>query len=180
MVADDPANRWGFDMTLPEHPWHHGELHNLSIQRGTFNAAERFKVNEHIVQTIIMLDSLPLPDHLKKVPTIAGNHHEKLDGTGFPRRLKASQLSIPERVMVIADIFEALTAADRPYKPAKTLSESLGILAQMARSGHVDPELFRLFIQTGVYRHYAQRFLLPEQRDTVDEAALLDGLPGQA
>ncbi len=169
----DPANRWGFDMTLPEHAWHHGELYNLSIRRGTLNPEERFKVNEHIVQTIIMLESLPLPPALRRVPAIAGHHHEKLDGTGYPRRLAASDLSTPERVMVIADVFEALTAADRPYKPPKSLSESLVILADMARSDHIDPDLFELFLTTGVYRQYAEQFLTPEQRDPVDVDALL-------
>ena len=112
--AGNPANRWGFDMVLPPYEAHLGELHNLSIQRGTLTAEDRFKINDHIVQTIIMLSGLPFPPHLARVPEIAGSHHEKLDGTGYPRRLKAPELTLADRVMTLADIFEALTAADRP------------------------------------------------------------------
>ncbi|KAF1072796.1 MAG: 3'3'-cGAMP-specific phosphodiesterase 1 [Pseudomonas citronellolis] len=169
----DPRNVWGFDMRLPPYASNYGELHNLSIRRGTLNDEERFKVNEHIVQTLIMLTTLPLPRHLRRVPDIAANHHEKMDGTGYPRRLKREQMGIPERVMAIADIFEALTAADRPYKPPKTLSESLKILAFMACDQHVDADLFRLFLSTGVYREYGERFLRPEQMDEVDVDGLL-------
>lgn len=170
---DDPRNRWGFDMRLPPCASNYGELYNLGIRRGTLTDEERFKINEHIVQTLMMLSALPLPKHLKRVPTIAANHHEKMDGTGYPRRLAGEAMSIPERVMAIADIFEALTAADRPYKAPKTLSESLKILAFMARDRHVDSELFRLFVETGVYREYGEKFLRPDQLDTVDEQAML-------
>lgn len=166
--ADDPRNIWGFRMTLPAHAYNHGELYNLSIRRGTLNPEERFKVNEHIVQTIIMLESLPLPRGLQRIPAIAGHHHEKMNGSGYPRRVMAKNLSVAERVMAIADIFEALTAADRPYKKAKTLSESLNILATMARDGHIDPALFELFLTSGVYLEYARHFLMPPQLDTVD------------
>lgn len=166
--ADDPRNVWGFRMTLPAHAYNHGELYNLSIRRGTLNPEERFKVNEHIVQTIIMLESLPLPRGLQRIPAIAGHHHEKMNGSGYPRRVMAQNLSVAERVMAIADIFEALTAADRPYKKAKTLAESLDILAAMARDGHVDPALFELFLTSGVYLEYARHFLMPAQMDVVD------------
>ena len=170
VAADDPRNVWGFDMRLPAYASDGGELHNLSIRRGTLTDEERFKINEHIVQTIIMLSSLPFPRQLRRVPSIAGNHHEKMDGSGYPRRLGEEALSIPERVMAIADIFEALTAADRPYKAPKTLSESVKIMAFMARDRHIDGELLRLFLGSGVYRHYAERFLRPEQIDEVDVA----------
>ncbi len=173
---NDPRNIWGFDMQIPAHANNYGELYNLSIRRGTLTPEERFKINEHIVQTIIMLDSLPLPDHLKRVPAIAGNHHEKLDGTGYPRRLGKDDMGIAERVMVIADIFEALTAADRPYKTAKTLSESIEILASMARNQHIDPELFRLFLTSGVYLEYSKHYLDRQQIDDVDIERYLDGL----
>lgn len=176
VTRDDPRNVWGFDMRLPAHASDLGELYNLSIRRGTLNDEERFKINEHIVQTIIMLSSLPFPRQLRRVPSIAGNHHEKLDGTGYPRRLGEEALSIPERVMAIADIFEALTAADRPYKAPKSLSESIKILVFMARDRHVDPQLLRLFLSSGVYRHYAERFLRPEQIDEVDVAYWLGEL----
>ncbi|MDN7142360.1 HAMP domain-containing protein [Pseudomonas sp. JQ170] len=164
----DPRNIWGFDMRLPAQAYNYGELYNLSIRRGTLTDEERFKINEHIVQTIIMLNTLPLPNHLKRVPSIAGNHHEKMDGTGYPRRLRKDDMSIAERVMAIADIFEALSAADRPYKAAKTLSESVKILGAMARDQHIDADLFRLFLTTGVYRQYGEKFLRREQLDDVD------------
>ncbi|ENQ3163257.1 phosphohydrolase [Pseudomonas aeruginosa] len=170
VAKDDPRNRWGFDMRLPAHASNYGELYNLAIRRGTLNDEERFKINEHIVQTIIMLSSLPFPRQLKRVPAIAGNHHEKMDGSGYPRRLGEQDLGIAERVMAIADIFEALTAADRPYKTPKTLSESVKILVFMARDGHIDGQLLQLFLSSGVYRQYAERFLRTEQIDEVDVA----------
>lgn len=173
----DPRNLWGFDMRLPADASNYGELHNLSIRRGTLTEEERFKINEHIVQTIIMLEALPFPRQLKRVPAIAGHHHEKMDGTGYPRRLGREALSIPERVMAIADIFEALTAADRPYKPPKTLSESVKILVSMARDNHIDGQLLRLFLSTGVYRQYGERFLRPEQIDEVDVDYWLAQIP---
>ncbi|MNZ40087.1 Methyl-accepting chemotaxis protein PctB [compost metagenome] len=169
----DPRNIWGFDMRLPPCASNFGELYNLSVRRGTLNEEERFKINEHIVQTLMMLTTLPFPKHLRRVPTIAASHHEKMDGSGYPRRLTRDDMSIPERVMAIADIFEALTAADRPYKAPKTLSESLRILAFMARDQHVDAALFRLFLTSGVYRVYGAQFLAPNQLDDVDVAELL-------
>jgi len=161
-------NEHGFDMDVPAHAFNLGELHNLSVRRGTLTDEERFKINEHITQTIMLLGRLPFPRELRQVPRWAGNHHEKLDGTGYPRRLKGDQLSIPERIMAIADIFEALTAADRPYKKAKTLSESIRIMSFMRNDGHICPELFSLFLTTGVFREYAKAYLAPEQIDDVD------------
>ncbi|MFW5452158.1 HD domain-containing phosphohydrolase [Thioalkalivibrio sulfidiphilus] len=178
VTRDDPRNLWGFDMSLPRHAMNLGELHNLSIPRGTLTDEERFHINDHIVQTIIMLNRLPLPRHLRPVPEIAGNHHEKLDGTGYPRRLNANQLSIPARVLAIADVFEALTAADRPYKPAKTLSESLRLMADMAHRDHLDPELFEVFIRERLYLQYAERYLRPEQIDYIDEDDYLEIVRG--
>lgn len=177
--ASNPANRWGFDMVLPAQEAHLGELHNLSIRRGTLTAEDRFKINEHIVQTIVMLSGLPFPPPLARVPSIAGSHHEKLDGTGYPRRLVGSQLTLADRVMTLADIFEALTASDRPYKPPKTLSESLGIMVQMVRDRHIDAEVYRFFLTSGVWRDYARRFLPEAQPDAVDVEALVAALnPG--
>ena len=160
-------NRWGFRMDVPELLYNRGELHNLSISRGTLTAEERYKINEHMVQTIVMLGELPFPRHLRAVPEIAGGHHEKMDGTGYPKRLDRDQLSPLARMMAIADIFEALTAADRPYKPGKTLSEALSIMAKMRQDQHIDPELFELFLRSGVHHDYAQRFMRPEQVDAV-------------
>lgn len=174
---DDPANQWGFDMPLPQAQAHLGELHNLGVRRGTLTPEDRFRINNHIVQTIVMLSSLPLPPELARVPQIAGSHHEKLDGTGYPRRLRGEQLSLADRVMTLADIFEALTAADRPYKSAKTLSESLQIMVGMVAQQHIDAEVFRFFVRSHVWKEYADQYLRPEQRDAVDEDALLAQLP---
>jgi len=147
--------------------YNRGELHNLSISRGTLTAEERYKINDHMVQTIVMLGALPFPRHLRAVPEIAGGHHEKMDGTGYPKRLDGDQLSPLARMMAIADIFEALTAADRPYKPGKTLAEALSIMANMRQDQHIDPELFTLFLRSGVHQDYARRFMLPVQVDEV-------------
>ena len=126
-----------------------------------------------MVQTILMLSHLPFPGHLNNLPERAGGHHEKMDGTGYPKRLKREDMSLPARMMAIADIFEALTAADRPYKKAKPLSEALGIMATMCRDAHIDAELFGLFINDEVYLQYANRFLDPRQIDAVDPSSLL-------
>ncbi len=128
VTRDDPRNRWGFDMELPEHAANQGELHNLTVAKGTLTPEERFRINDHIVQTICMLDALPLPDRLANVPHLAGTHHERMDGKGYPCRLDADDMGTPERIMAVADIFEALTAVDRPYKEGKTLTESLTIM----------------------------------------------------
>jgi HD-GYP domain-containing protein (c-di-GMP phosphodiesterase class II) len=144
------------------------ELENLTIRRGTLTKAEREIINHHIVMTIRMLEALPWPPHLTQVPEYAGGHHERMDGKGYPRGLTRDQMSVPARVMGIADIFEALTARDRPYKPGKTLTESLRILGHMKLEGHVDPDLFDIFVKERVYLDYANRFLPPEQIDRVD------------
>jgi HD-GYP domain-containing protein (c-di-GMP phosphodiesterase class II)/HAMP domain-containing protein len=163
-----PDNPWGFKVDVPDYLYNRGELHNLTISRGTLTAEERFKINEHIIQTIIMLEKLPFPRHLSQVPEIAGGHHEKMDGTGYPKRLFKEQMSLPARMMAIADIFEALTAADRPYKSGKKLSEALQIMHLMQKDNHIDSALFRLFLRSGVYLDYAKRFMNPDQIDEVD------------
>lgn len=164
----------GFRMDVPEYLYDHGELYNLCIERGTLTAEERFKINEHIIHTIRMLEGANFPPHLRRVPEYAGTHHEALNGSGYPRGLTAAELSIPARIMAIADIFEALTASDRPYKPAKPLSESLAILQRMKHKGHIDPDLYALFLRKGVYLRYAERFLAAEQIDVTDIARYLD------
>jgi HD-GYP domain-containing protein (c-di-GMP phosphodiesterase class II) len=171
-----PDNPWGFIITPPPHKANLGEVYNLSIRRGTLTEEERYHINDHIVQTIIMLEALPYPRHLRRVPEWAGGHHEKMDGTGYPRGLKREQMSIPARIMMIADIFEALSARDRPYKARKKLSECIDIMARMSRERHIDPDLFELFLTSGVYRQYADKFLLPEQIDEVDIAQYLGTL----
>ncbi|MFT7243545.1 MAG: HD-GYP domain-containing protein (c-di-GMP phosphodiesterase class II) [Candidatus Azotimanducaceae bacterium] len=169
----DPDNRYGFDIDVPEHKYNLGEVYNLCITRGTLTAEERFKINDHIVQTIVMLENLPFPRHLERVPEIAGGHHEKMDGTGYPKKIMAGDMSIPARIMAIADVFEALTAADRPYKKPKSLSESIKIMGFMVKDQHLDPELFKLFLSSGVYKDYADKFLEPFQIDEVNTAQYL-------
>jgi len=152
------------------------ELKNLTIRAGTLTGEERQIINHHIVATIKMLEALPWPKHLKNVPEYAGGHHERMDGKGYPKGLTREQMSVQARVMGIADIFEALTAKDRPYKKGKTLSESLEILGRMRLNGHVDPDLFDVFVRRKIYRRYAELFLDKEQIDEVDETRI----PGYA
>ena len=165
MPEDNP---FGFRLDMPERKYNFGEVYNLCIPRGTLTPEERFKINDHVMQTIIMLEKLPFPKHLRRVPEYAGGHHETMIGTGYPRKLKKEDMSIPARIMAIADIFEALTAADRPYKPPKTLTESIRIMSFMRKDQHIDSDLFDLFLRSGVYREYADRYLKPEQIDEVD------------
>lgn len=148
------------------------EVMNLSIQRGTLNSSERKVINSHIDVTIKMLESLPFPKHLQNVPEFAGGHHEKMDGSGYPRGLKREDMSVQARIMAIADIFEALTARDRPYKKGKKLSECLRIMGSMKKAGHIDPDIFDIFIRDRVYMGYAVEFLDPEQIDEIDEALI--------
>lgn len=166
-VASDSQeiSRFGFKMASTLHLYNRGELHNLGVSRGTLSDEERYKINEHITQTIIMLNNLPLPKYLKNIPEIACNHHETLDGKGYPRALNMSGLSVKSRMMAIADIFEALTAGDRPYKPRKTLSEALAIMEGFRDREHIDPELYELFIKSGIAKTYAAKYLHPEQCD---------------
>ncbi|MDG3493754.1 HD domain-containing phosphohydrolase [Pseudanabaena catenata USMAC16] len=150
------------------------ELYNLNISRGTLTAEERKIINDHIVVTIEMLEQLPYPRNLRRVPEYAGGHHERMDGKGYPRGLTREQMSLPARMMGIADIFEALSAKDRPYKQGKTLTECLQILGKMKLENHIDPDLFDLFVSEKVYLRYANEYLDPDQIDEVDE----DKIPG--
>jgi HD-GYP domain-containing protein (c-di-GMP phosphodiesterase class II) len=148
------------------------EVKNLTIHAGTLTEEERKVINHHIVATIRMLEALPWPKHLTNVPEYAGGHHERMDGKGYPKGLTREQMSVQARCMGIADIFEALTAKDRPYKKGKTLSESLEILGRMKLNHHVDPDLFDIFVRRKVYRRYAEIFLDKEQIDEVDESKI--------
>ncbi len=148
------------------------EVYNLSIVRGTLTEEERTIINNHIVVTINMLESLPYPKSLRRVPEYAGAHHERMDGKGYPKGLTREQMSIPARMMGIADIFEALTSRDRPYKKAKTLTESLYILGTMKLDNHIDPDIFDLFVREKIYLRYAEKFLEPFQIDEVDETKI--------
>jgi HD-GYP domain-containing protein (c-di-GMP phosphodiesterase class II) len=146
------------------------EVYNLTIEKGTLTPEERLVINNHIVVTINMLESLKYPKDLRRVPEYAGGHHERMDGTGYPKGLTRDQMSIPARMMGVADIFEALTSKDRPYKKAKTLSESLSILGKMRLASHIDPDIFDLFVREKIYLHYAEKFLEPDQIDKVNHA----------
>ncbi|MCC2606035.1 HD domain-containing phosphohydrolase [Planctobacterium marinum] len=150
------------------------EIYNLQVARGTLNNEERQVINRHMDITISMLDSLPFPKHLQRVPEYAGGHHEKMDGTGYPKGLTRDQMSVPARMMAIADIFEALTASDRPYKPAKKMSECLKIMGFMCKDQHIDPDLFEIFVKEKVYQQYADAFLGDDQVDEVS----WDNIPG--
>ncbi len=153
------------------------EVKNLTIRAGTLTEDERKVINHHIVATIKMLEALPWPRHLTRVPEYAGGHHERMDGKGYPKGLTREQMSVQARCMGIADIFEALTARDRPYKKGKTLSESLEILGRMKLNQHVDPDLFDIFVRQKVYRRYAEMYLEPEQIDEVDESKIPGYVP---
>lgn len=143
------------------------EVYNLNITRGTINNEERAEINRHIDITIDILEGLPFPPKLRRVPEYAGGHHERMDGKGYPRGLTRDQLSIPARMMGVADIFEALTAKERPYKPPMPLSQAFTILRRMRDDNHIDGDVFELFLRSGKWRKYAQDHLLPEQDDIV-------------
>ncbi|EIJ41140.1 HD-GYP domain-containing protein [Beggiatoa alba B18LD] len=150
------------------------EIYNLMISRGTLTTEERQVINNHIVATINMLEQLPYPKHLRRIPEFAGGHHERMDGKGYPKGLKREQMSVQARIMGIADIFEALTAGDRPYKKAMPLSKALHILGSMKLDNHIDPDLFDVFMHHQIYLRYAEQFLPPEQIDHID----LNKVPG--
>ena len=161
-------NQWGFKVDTPAYKYNRGELYNLSVKKGTLSEEERYMINGHMIQTILMLNSLPFPKSLRNVPLIAGSHHETMDGKGYPKKLVMTEQPETARMMVIADVFEALTASDRPYKKAKTLSESLRILSFMRNDKHIDADLFDLFLTSGVYLEYANKFLSSNQIDEVN------------
>ncbi len=163
--------------------WHDGkeerkvltdnEIYNLSIRRGTLTNEERMIMNDHMVHTCAMLEALPFPKHLRRVPEYAGGHHERMDGKGYPKGIMAGTMSIPARMMAVADVFEALTAVDRPYKAPKKLSECMHIIGQMKKHNHLDPDIVDFFITSKTYLIYAEKYMQPELIDNVDEAALL-------
>ena len=164
----DEYEKDGFKGTVPKHLYNLGEIYNLTVRKGTLSQEERFKINEHIIMTIKMLDQLPFPEQLKRIPEYAGVHHETLIGTGYPKQLTKEDMSVPARIMALADIYEALTASDRPYKEPKKLSESIKILSFMVKDQHVDKDIFELFLTSGIYKEYGKKYLKPEQIDEVD------------
>lgn len=162
-----------FKIKEPLYLYNHGEIHNLTIRRGTLTEEDRYKINEHIMQTIMMLKKLPFPYTMTNVPEIAGGHHERVDGKGYPYQLTRDQMSIQVRMLAIADVFEALTATDRPYKMANTLTEALNIMINMVNNHHLDRQLFILFLESGVLQRYANIYLQSALIDHIDVPALL-------
>ena len=152
------------------------ETYNLSVRRGTLNPEERIVIQDHMVSTVEMLDILPFPKHLKNVPEYAGGHHERMDGQGYPKGLSRAEMSIPARVMAVADVFEALSAKDRPYKSPKPISQCLQIMTFMCKEQHLDPDIFRVFLEQRVWLEYAKEFLPSEQIDIQDAAKYLQQL----
>jgi HD-GYP domain-containing protein (c-di-GMP phosphodiesterase class II) len=153
---------FAFRKDAPKYRFNLGEMYNLSIGRGTLSPEERYIIANHVAMTFNMLSSLPFPDHLKQIPIIAGGHHEQLNGDGYPDKLTADKLGIPARIIAIADVFEALTAADRPYKPAKKLSHVISLMKKMADTGHIDRDLF---LKTNIHKIYGRSHLQPDQLD---------------
>ena len=149
------------------------EIYNLSVNRGTLTKEERLTINGHMVETVKMLEALPFPINLQRVAEYACGHHEKMDGTGYPRGIFGGDMSIPARIMAVADVFEALTARDRPYKKGKSLSETMQIMTKMKASNHFDPDIFDIFISSGTYKKYAEKYLPPGLIDAIDEEEIL-------
>lgn len=171
-LSYDPAE-YGFRVPVPQYLYNHGELYNLSVPSGTLTEEERYKIKEHMIHTIIMLEALPFPRSLARVPEIAGGHHETMIGTGYPRGLTRDEMTVQARILAVADVFEALTASDRPYKAPKRLSEALSIMRRMCDEQRIDAEVFALFVTSETYLTYARRYLQPDQMDAVDLSALL-------
>ncbi len=165
--------RDGFKEDVPEFLYNYGEVYNLCIDKGTLSPEERYKINEHVILTIKMLEKIPFPTQMTKIPEYAGTHHETLTGSGYPRKLSENDLSIPARIMALADVFEALTASDRPYKKAKTLSASIKILSFMVKDKHIDKDIFKLFLKNDLHNVYAKKYLKSQQIDEVDISAYI-------
>lgn len=163
----------GEPLDIPLAEYNRGELYNLCIPRGTLTPEERFKINEHTLSCMDMLGKIPFPEGLSRVTEIAASHHENLVGTGYPLKKSKSHLSVEARILAVADVFEALTASDRPYKPAKPLSEALKIMSFMRNDGHIDPDIFDVFLKEGIFIRYAEEYLMDSQRDVVDVSAYL-------
>lgn len=168
VLAISARYRWRNDSGVESSFLSTDELENLSIRAGTLTAVERETINNHIVTTVRMLESLPWPQHLRHVPEYAGGHHERMDGKGYPKGLTRNEMPVQARIMGIADVFEALTARDRPYKASMKLSEALSVLRKMSASGHIDPDLYAVFTRNKIYLDYAKAYLPPEQIDLDD------------
>lgn len=150
------------------------ELYSITSAQGTLTPVERELINQHVTTTMKMLEALHYPKSLRNVPRFAEAHHECMDGRGYPKGLTREQIPIQGRIIAIADIFEALTSRNRPYKEVNTLMDALSILGAMMLERHVDPDLFDVFINAQVYLRYAEKFLHPTQIDNV----VLSQIPG--
>ncbi|MCW8851546.1 MAG: GAF domain-containing protein [Gammaproteobacteria bacterium] len=171
-VRDIGEYRWTDPDGVNAKFFNNNEIENLTITKGTLTADEREVINNHMAVTIKMLAQLPFPKHLKNVPEYAGGHHERMDGKGYPNGLTREQMSVQARMMGIADIFEALSASDRPYKTGKPLTECLRILGFMKQDNHIDPDIFDVFVRDKVYLRYAETFLPSSQIDEVDHSRI--------
>lgn len=141
------------------------EVHHLCIRKGTLTPEEFVIMRDHARVSNEMLDALPFPKHLKRVPSIAGGHHEKLNGKGYPQGLKENELTLEARILALADIFEALSASDRPYKEAKKMSEIMKIIGFMVKDGELDGDLVQFFYDQNIHLKYAKQCFRPEQID---------------
>jgi len=171
-VKDIAEYRWNDPEDVDAKLFNDNEVENLTVARGTLTADEREVINNHMAVTIKMLAQLPFPEHLKNVPEYAGGHHERMDGKGYPNGLTREQMSVQARMMGIADVFEALSASDRPYKTGKPLTECLRIMGNLKKDNHVDPDIFDVFVRDKVYLQYAEKFLPKEQIDEVDHTRI--------
>ena len=149
------------------------EIRNLQISKGTLLPEEREIINDHISITIDMLEKLPYPKNLRNVPEFAGGHHETLDGKGYPKGLTEDEMSTQAKIMAIADIFEALTEDDRPYKDGKKLSHAMRIMGYFRDDYHIDEELFEIFVKEKVYEKYAKEYVKEEQIDVFNDKEIL-------
>jgi HD-GYP domain-containing protein (c-di-GMP phosphodiesterase class II) len=170
-----PENPWNFKIEAPQYKYNQGEIYNLSLDKGILTPEEKYIINSHMIHTIKILEELPFPKNLKSVPEIAGGHHEKMDGSGFPKKLTKDELSILSRIMGIVDIFETLTSVHKPNKKGRTLSESIKIMDRMRKDDLIDPDIFEVFLTSGSYLEYAKKFLEPYQIDEVDISRYLSG-----
>ena len=149
------------------------EVDFLTISRGTLSEDDRIIMNRHVELTYELLDKLPYPKHLNKVPFYAGCHHEKINGKGYPNGYKGDELPLQARVIALADVFEGLTASDRPYKEGYKLSKAMNILKYMTLDNELDKDIFNLFIKQKVYLKYAEENINPSQIDKINEKDLL-------
>ena len=153
------------------------ELKNLSIKKGTLTDEERRIIENHASMSLKMLKQLPFPRKLAMVPEYAGSHHEKPDGSGYPRHLSEKDLPLQSRIMAVADIFDALIAKDRPYKKPMNLSKVMKIMGFMQKDKHIDQDIYDLFIKSGIYYHHAKKEMDP---NLIDQPARSDDSVGQA